>query len=245
MSSAATSWSSRNAEIRPISSIARRVSVLAILRKPRLEIAQDGILGVSTHADDIGKAELVAIGVVDALERRVFGIRQPVEAGAVLLVGQFRGEPRRALGFVGEIRMRADQRQLHVGFGARSTAHHRGVQLVDAGEGSLRREFPGDPRRIFNNIGERGNEIGFIGGIEIGQRDLRHRPHPISNASAARCAMLVVPMLGDLQPRGHPDALVLADVIEEADQPRRAAGRPARRQCRPTDIIFGALSPSA
>src|SRR3954468_13559900 len=36
--------------------------------------------------------------------------------------------------------------------------------------------------------------------------------------------MLVVPMLGDLQPRRHPDALVLADIVEEADQPRRAAG---------------------
>src|SRR3954447_9007518 len=38
--------------------------------------------------------------------------------------------------------------------------------------------------------------------------------------------MLVVPMLRDLQPRRHPDALVFADIVEEADQARGAA-RPA------------------
>ena len=36
--------------------------------------------------------------------------------------------------------------------------------------------------------------------------------------------MLVVPVLRDLQPRRHPDALMLADVIQEAHQPRGTAG---------------------
>src|SRR6266702_7651758 len=36
--------------------------------------------------------------------------------------------------------------------------------------------------------------------------------------------VLVVPVLRDLQPRRHPDALVLADIIQEADQPCRATG---------------------
>src|SRR6266700_288079 len=36
--------------------------------------------------------------------------------------------------------------------------------------------------------------------------------------------MLVVPVLRDLQPRRHPDTLVLADIIQETDQARGAAG---------------------
>ena len=57
---------------------------LGIVRQPAFEIAQDGIAGVAPNADDIGKAEFRAVGVVDALERFKFGIRKPVEAGAVL-----------------------------------------------------------------------------------------------------------------------------------------------------------------
>src|ERR1700752_776916 len=40
----------------------------------------------------------------------------------------------------------------------------------------------------------------------------------------SKMRVLVVPMLRDLEPRRHPDALVLADVVEEADQARGAAG---------------------
>src|SRR4051812_31234220 len=40
----------------------------------------------------------------------------------------------------------------------------------------------------------------------------------------SKMRVLVVPMLRDLEPRRHPDALVLAYVVEEADQPRGAAG---------------------
>ena len=90
-----------------------RVSVLAIMRKPRLEIGRIGILGLAAHADDVGKAEFGAIGVVDPLERGVFGVRQPVEPGTVLFGGQFRRESRGAPGLVGEIGMRPDQCELH------------------------------------------------------------------------------------------------------------------------------------
>ena len=57
---------------------------LGIVRQPAFEIAQDGIAGVAANADDIGKAEFGAVGVVDALERYKFGIRKPIQAGAVL-----------------------------------------------------------------------------------------------------------------------------------------------------------------
>ena len=119
---------------------------LGDIAQPRLEVAQHGIPGVTAHADDIGEAELVAIGVVDALERGVFCIRQPVEAGAVLLVCRFCSEPRCTLGLVGEIGMRPDQRELHVGLGALDRRHQRCVQLVDTGERPLPGKFLRNPR---------------------------------------------------------------------------------------------------
>ena len=102
---------------------------LGIVRQPAFEIAQDGIPGVAANADDIGKAEFGAVGVVDALERDKFGIRKPIQAGAVLLGVRFRGEARGALGLVGEIGMRPDQRQPQ--FLRRAIDHrpHGGEQL--------------------------------------------------------------------------------------------------------------------
>ena len=84
---------------------------LGIIRQPAFEIAQDRIAGVAPNADDIGKAKFAAVGVVDALEGLIFGIRQPIEAGAVLFGVGFRGETGGALGLAGEIGMRLDQRQ--------------------------------------------------------------------------------------------------------------------------------------
>jgi hypothetical protein len=46
---------------------------------------------VAADADDVGKAKFGTVGIVDPLERHIFGIRQPVEAGAVLLGTGFRG----------------------------------------------------------------------------------------------------------------------------------------------------------
>src|SRR3954469_3502733 len=47
---------------------------------------------------------------------------------------------------------------------------------------------------------------------------------PLPDLECSKMRVLVVPMLRDLEPRRHPDALVLAYVVEEADQPRGAAG---------------------
>src|SRR5438445_10687850 len=49
-------------------------------------------------------------------------------------------------------------------------------------------------------------------------------PLPDLERIGGKMRMLVVPVLRDLEPRRHPDALVLADVIQEADQARSAAG---------------------
>src|SRR6266702_4323902 len=49
-------------------------------------------------------------------------------------------------------------------------------------------------------------------------------PSPDLERVGGKIRVLVVPMLGDLEPRRHPDAFVLADIIEEADQACGAAG---------------------
>ena len=117
-----------------------------IVRQAAFEIAQDGIPGLPTRANDIGKAELRPVGIVDALECFKFGIREPVEADAVLLGIGFGREARGALGLVGKIRMHLDQRQTL--FGRRVIDHllHRGEQCVDARERAGCSRLFGDPR---------------------------------------------------------------------------------------------------
>ena len=80
----------------------------------------------------------------------------------------FGGQARRALGLVGEIGMRLYQRETQ--FGGRAIDHrlHRGEQLVDAGERPLHGRLLGDPRRTFEDIAERGDEIVAAASIEIG-----------------------------------------------------------------------------
>jgi len=79
-----------------------------IVRQTELEVAQHGILGVPAHADNIGKAEFGAVGIVNALKCLVFGIRQAIKTDAVLLGTGFRGQASGALCLVGEIGMRLD-----------------------------------------------------------------------------------------------------------------------------------------
>ena len=163
-----------------------------IVRQATLEIAQNGIPGVAPDADDVGETELGAIGIVDALECLIFGVRQPVEADAVLFGAGFRGQARRALRLVGEIGMRPDQRKAQLGGGAIDRNLHRLEQRLDAGERPHRRRLLGDPRRILENIRKRGDEVVLAACIQIGECFLRHfAPYdPISNASVARCERL-------------------------------------------------------
>src|SRR5215831_19741337 len=48
------------------------------------ELLQDRIPAVSPHADDERHAELLAVGVVEAMELRKFRLRQAIKAGARL-----------------------------------------------------------------------------------------------------------------------------------------------------------------
>src|SRR5215470_7705995 len=76
------------------------------------ELLQDRILAMPPHADDEGHAELLAIGVVEAMELRKFRLRQAVEAGARLFRLGIDGHGACARRLAREIRMALDQRQL-------------------------------------------------------------------------------------------------------------------------------------
>ena len=142
---------------------------LGIVGQPPLEIPQNRILGVAADADDIGKAELRAIGVIDPLERGIFRIGQPVEADAVLLGIGFGGKPRRALGLVGEIRMRFYQREAQFRRREIDRRFHRIEQLLHAHERPRRYNLFGNPRRIFEDVRQRRNKIILAAAIQIEQ----------------------------------------------------------------------------
>jgi len=91
-----------------------------------LEITQDGILGVTADADNVRETGFIAVDLVDALERLVFGVRQPVEADAALFGVGFSGEAGGALGLVGEIGMRLDQRKAKLRRRMVDSGLHRG-----------------------------------------------------------------------------------------------------------------------
>ena len=135
--------------------------------QPRVEVPQDGIFGVPARADDIGDAKFFTICLVRPLEGRVFGVRQTVEAGAVLLGTRVKRQSRHALGLVGEVGMRAYQRQLLSGLGARNRRLDRVEQWIDPGKRTARRGLLGDPRRIFDHVFKYGDEIVEARDIEI------------------------------------------------------------------------------
>ena len=57
--------------------------------------------------------------------------------------------------------------------------------------------------------------------------------------------MHLLPVPGDVDAAADPHLLVREHMVQEALQRRRPAPAGRRRQCRPTDIIFGAVCPSA
>src|SRR5512144_1431119 len=75
---------------------------------PSVELAQDRVLGVPPHANDERKAELLFVGLVTAMEGRIFVLRQPIEPGAGLLRRRVCSQGAGARGFAGEIGMSLD-----------------------------------------------------------------------------------------------------------------------------------------
>src|SRR5258706_4403453 len=70
--------------------------------------------------------------------------------------------------------MGLDQGQAEFGWRTVNCGFHRVEELVRAGERPRGRGMLGDPRRIFEDARQRGDEVIFAAGVEIGDRRSRH-----------------------------------------------------------------------
>ena len=94
---------------------------------------------------------------------------------------------------------------------------------------------PRPPRANARRCRRAGDEVVAVHGVEFSGIEM-----VIAQAPAYGWCALPVPR--DVDAPADPDAVVLLHVVEEALPARPCApGRPSSRQCRPTDIIFGAL----
>jgi hypothetical protein len=119
----------------------------------RIELAR-----VTAHADDEGKAELLLVGVVQAMEAGELLLRQRVEADARLLVPRLFRHGAGARGLAGEIGMLAEERDLRRVRCCVHRRHHPEVKVGDSGKRPLRVRRLGDPRRELERIADRGGE---------------------------------------------------------------------------------------
>ncbi len=68
--------------------------------------------------------------------------------------------------------------------------------------------------------------------------------HAVTHSGPSRIGMRLDPVAGDVEAAGHPNAVVLLDVVEQTLQADGRGGWPIRRMCRPIDIILGCVAPS-
>ena len=206
-------------------------------RSARSKAARIACLVVAAHRDDEGKAELGRIGVVELGEARRARRRSARRARRRPARRRFR---RQALGgseLAGEIGVRlqhaeplvlrrgperAGQRRLH----ARPRVSCAGPSSSACARSAIQGECSKMPPKRATKA----------------SRSERRGPRP-----GRRGRMPRRPVLGDVDAAREPDLVVPLGVVEEARQRRRPApAGPIRRQCSPTDIIFGLpAAPSA
>ncbi len=107
---------------------------------------EDRVLRMPAHAEDKGKAELRLVGIVGTFERSELRVRQPIQPRAVLLGHGIVGQPRRTLGLVGKVGMRADQCEAALLRGAGDDAEQRLAQGCEACETDAPRRRPRQSR---------------------------------------------------------------------------------------------------
>ncbi len=183
--------------------------------------------------DDEGKAEARLIARVEVGEAGEFVGRQAVEAGGRLLgrgVGvRSAASARRPADRDGRAGRRAAPPGWHAGTGRQ--ARRPVLRGVVGGPEAAVEGALGDEARMLVDAAEHFEEHG-----------------PLQAVRADRLAVgeAGAPVAGDVGARGDPDVGLGADVIEEACERGRAAGRPTRRQWRPMFSILAApASPSA
>jgi hypothetical protein len=138
---------SREPQARDASDLGKRFLLFAnrIIAQSPCKGVEDRILGATARANDERQAELFLVGIVQPFEHQEFDLRQAVEPGAVLLARRVRGQARGTLGLVGEIGMRAEQREPLCGRGHLDRGDHGIAQGGEVGERPARRGSIGDP----------------------------------------------------------------------------------------------------
>ena len=169
-SSDTTSSATRSAAIRYISPIEFCISVAVSFVQAALEITQDGTLGVAARAYDVGKTKLGAVGAVDPLKCLEFGIRQPIESGAVLFGAGFGGEAGGTLCLICEIRMTPDESKPTLRCVWSTTVFIASNSLPHAGKRPCDSSVFGYPGRVFEDIAERRDELVPAASVQIGKK---------------------------------------------------------------------------
>jgi hypothetical protein len=127
------------------------------------------------HADDEGKAELILVGIVEAMKTGELLLRQRVEPDARLLVLRLLGDGARARGLAGKIGMLAQEGDLGLARCRANRRHHRQMEIGDAGKRPLRVGRLRDPGGEFEYIADRRGKGRRVHMIEVAQRNSHAR----------------------------------------------------------------------
>ena len=111
-----------------------------------LEFIQDRIPRLPADADDEGKAETLAVGLVQGFKPVEFRVAQPVEAKAALFRDRFSRHRAGAGDLAAEFGMAAQEGELRLARRLPDGLHHRFMQRGDRGEGPAGRQRPRPPR---------------------------------------------------------------------------------------------------
>ncbi|EWS58157.1 hypothetical protein Y694_03932 [Methylibium sp. T29-B] len=221
---------------------------LGVALQPALQRREDlapvqALAAWAAHRQHEGPAEARAVFGVEPLHQRELLRGAVVQAGARLLAGRFGGQRAGHRGLARQLGVGAHQRELGLAPGLAHHAHHRMLELRQAGERPLAQCRLGNPRRVLVEPVERGQRRLGRRIVEPGERQRgggggRHVEAFAQGWVACQCRAMSM--------RRHTQTRSCASMWsrKRCSAPMRP-GLPSRRQCMPIDIILGASSPSA
>ena len=165
----------RQPQGRDLRNLRKRGLLLRRRRVPQAaaERIENRVLRMPADAENERKAELRLVGIVRRFKRRELRVRQAIQPGPVLLRHRIAGQARRALGLVGKVGMRLDQGQAAFARRVRDHAEQRLAQGKQACKRTCRGRGLGDPRRVLEDVGERGSKLCGRRRIQVFQSDFR------------------------------------------------------------------------